>query len=165
MPDATTSRSVKLSRSTNNSDYYNLNNKSFGTLDDDDCSHPEYYVSQAFLEKMNNDQTLNEHDKMVIQRLACRKFHIPGQTFWQDYIFWFCNNHPIFCFCFADKRHPFGKGERILNLISTLAFGLAAASCVVLWFQYEERDFNNVLVTLFNSINITSGMVALFVFR
>jgi hypothetical protein len=142
------------------------NSRSFGALNDDD-SHPEYYVSLAFLEKMNNDDTISDHDKMVIQRLACRKFHIPGQTFWQDYSVWFGNNHVFFCFCFADPRHPFGKGERILNLIASLSFGLAATCCVVLWFHRNgiERDFNYVLVNFFGLINITSGMAALFTFR
>jgi hypothetical protein len=50
--------------------------------------HPEYYLDQKCQERMANDASLSDHDKMIIQRLACRKFHIPGNDFWEDYAFW-----------------------------------------------------------------------------
>jgi len=77
----------------------------------------------------------------------------------------FCNNHPFICFCYADPRHPLGKRERIMNLLSSLAFGLAATCCVVLWFHYEEdRDFDNVAFNFFGYYPITVGMLALLLF-
>lgn len=147
----------------------NLNTGDYHLADDNeesDLDHPEYYMSNSFIEKVKNDKTLTEHDIMIIQRLACRKFHIPGQTFWEDYQFWFCNNHPFFCFCYADKRHPFGRTERVLNLISSLAFGLAATCCVVLWYHYHRTviTFNTPLFTVMG-YDIQAGMVTLFAFR
>jgi hypothetical protein len=77
----------------------------------------------------------------------------------------FSNNHPIICFWSADPRHPLGVGERILNLTSSLAFGLAATCSVVLWFQYnEKRNFDNVAFSLFGYQDITVGMLALLLF-
>lgn len=57
-------------------------------LEEEDDDHPEYYLSKSVQNRIDNDSTLTEEDKMIIQRLACRKFHVPGHTFWQDYIYW-----------------------------------------------------------------------------
>jgi hypothetical protein len=78
----------------------------------------------------------------------------------------FCNNHPFLCFWFADPRHPLGYPERIMNLLASLAFGLAATCSVVLWFHYEEnRDFNNVAFVIPGlQKNVTVGMLALILF-
>lgn len=56
---------------------------------DEEDEHFEYYISQSMRERMNNDTNLTEEDKRIIQYLALRKFHIPGQTFWQDYRYWY----------------------------------------------------------------------------
>jgi hypothetical protein len=154
--------------------------RTFKTIYDDDVDddsdgdyfhmphpRPEYYMTDSMIDKIQNDSSLTEYDIMVIQRLACRKFHIPGNSFIEDYLFWFRNNHIMFSFCYADPRHPFGKRERVLNLISSLAFGLAATCCVVLWFHYhqEPNSFNHVRLALFDTVSITNGMIVLFVFR
>ena len=144
---------------------YSVFNSQTGMEIDLEDDHPEMYLSATMRDRMAHDATLSEHDKMIIQRLACRKFHIPGHTYWQDYWFWFNNNHPFVCFCCADPRHPLGRRERILNLLSSLAFGLAATCLVVLWFHYEDgRDFNNQAVSIFGYYNVTDGMVVLFLF-
>lgn len=159
--------------------------------------HPEYYLSTLAQSRIKNDASLSEEDKMIIQRLACRKFHIPGKTFWGDYFYWyverrglprvngdvfrrsttlltpdllystqrFSNNHPFLCFFFADPRHPLGKRERTLNLLATLAFGLAATCCVVLWFDNNpNRNFDNVAFPLPFYGDVTVGMLALILF-
>lgn len=105
----------------------------------------------------------------------------------------FCNNHPFICFCYADSRHPLGTIERIINLVSSLAFGLAATCCVVLWFYYHNDDpkanvnnnymngdddmtantenedslmqFNHVMFTIpYINLNVTTGIVTLLIF-
>lgn len=78
----------------------------------------------------------------------------------------FGNNHPFLCFWLADPRHPLGTPERVMNLIASLAFGLAATCSVVLWFHYEEtRDFNNVAFSVpGTNTNVTVGMLALVLF-
>lgn len=65
----------------------------------------------------------------------------------------FCNNHPFICFCYADSRHPLGTIERIINLVSSLAFGLAATCCVFLWFHYHNHPPNNS-----NNINANNNL-------
>jgi hypothetical protein len=77
----------------------------------------------------------------------------------------FSNNHPFFCFWWADPRHPLGSSERIVNLLASLAFGLAATCLVVLWFFYEdERDFDDVAFSIFGYMDVTVGMLALMLF-
>ena len=53
----------------------------------------------------------------------------------------------------ADPRHPLGRRERIFNLLSSLAFGLAATCCVILWFYYQgdKRNFDNVAFSVFGT--------------
>lgn len=50
--------------------------------------HPEYYMSERMQNRIQNDESLSGEDKLIIQYLACRKFHIPGNTFMGDYIYW-----------------------------------------------------------------------------
>lgn len=54
-----------------------------------DDEHPEYYLTNSMQDRISHDQTLSEHDKMIIQYLAMRKFHIPGNSYWEDYRFWY----------------------------------------------------------------------------
>jgi hypothetical protein len=62
-------------------------------LDDDDHEsndeHPEYYMSDSMREKIRKDTTLTADDQRIIQYLALRKFHIPGNTFYEDYMYWY----------------------------------------------------------------------------
>jgi hypothetical protein len=77
----------------------------------------------------------------------------------------FNNNHPFFCFCFADPRHPFGRPERILNLIASLAFGLAATCCVVLYFHNStEHHFDDVAFSVLGYVNVSIGALTLLLF-
>jgi hypothetical protein len=56
--------------------------------DDFEDDHPGYYMSERAKNRIDNDTTLTEEDKRIIQYLACRKFHIPGKSFWEDYFYW-----------------------------------------------------------------------------
>jgi hypothetical protein len=51
--------------------------------------HLDYYLSEQKRNELANDNTLSDHDRMIIQYLACRKFHIPGNSFWEDYSYWY----------------------------------------------------------------------------
>lgn len=133
-------------------------------MDEDDYEYCKQYLSPETKERIENDTTLTDYDRMVIQRLALRKWHIPGNTFWEDYFFWFDNNHPILCFWMADPRHPLGLSERIINLLASLAFGLSATCCVVLWFFYHKgTDFEKTFIELFG-FEISVGMISVFAF-
>lgn len=53
-----------------------------------------------------------------------------------------------------------------MNLVASLAFGLAATCCVVLWFHNnrDKRDFNNVAFAVPGLGNVTVGFLALLLF-
>lgn len=53
-----------------------------------DNEHPEFYMSEQVSFRLQNDKTQSKEDKMTIQYLAMRKFHIPGNGFWEDYMYW-----------------------------------------------------------------------------
>ena len=131
--------------------------------EDNDEQEATYYMSPEARDRLVHDSSLSDYDRMLIQRLACRRFHIPGNNFWEDYLFWFENNHPMVAFWRAHALHPLGQKERIVNLLSSLAFGLAATCGVVLWFFYEDKNFDRAIFNLFG-LNVSVGMVTLLVF-
>lgn len=58
-----------------------------------------------------------------------------------------------------------GKPERLLSLLASLGFGLAATCCVILWFHYEpKRNFDNVAFVAPVVGDVTVGMLALTLF-
>lgn len=132
-------------------------------LDSTNDDHPEMYMSVEVQQRFKNDTTLSDYDRMIIQRLACRRFHIPGNTYWEDYIYWFNNNQTFVCFWLADPRHPLGRRERVINLIASLSFGLAATCSVVLWFYYHQKNFDRVLFHFFG-FKVTTGTLTLLSF-
>ena len=130
--------------------------------DEDDALAFQYYTTDSMRERIDQTDNLSDYDKMVIQHLAMRRWHIPGYSYWEDYRSWLGNNHPFLCFCMANPLHPFGKRERIVNLAASLAFGLAAASGVVLYYFYENEDMNEVVFSAYG-FDISQGMISLMI--
>jgi hypothetical protein len=47
-----------------------------------------WYMTQQERQRLRNNQQLSAKDKRIVQYLAMRKFHIPGNAFWEDYFYW-----------------------------------------------------------------------------
>lgn len=126
----------------------------------------EYKANNSFMtEELRNQlesrKDLTEEQKIIVQRLAMKSFHLPKNGYWEDWHQFVCNNHPIFSFCLADPLHPFGRKERILNLVASLAFGLAATCLVVLYFHnHDSVAMEDALISL-GPLRISNGMFCL----
>jgi hypothetical protein len=152
--NASTSSSVQYQLQAKESDF---------CCDDDYHDDFSYYVSDDVRKRLEDDSSMPEHDKEIIQRLARRSFHLPGNTFWQDWRSFLCNNHPILGFKFAHPNHPFGFMQRLVNLVASIAFGLAATSIVVLWYYYKGKDMSKVAFTVYK-YDMCAGNLSLLVF-
>ena len=135
----------------------------FGLCFDDGDDDISYFMAEDALKRLREDKTLTEQEKDIVQRLARRSFHLPGNSFWQDWHSFVGNNHPLFGFRCAHEYHPFGLQQRLINLIASIAFGLAATSMVVLWYYYEEKDMGEVALTLLG-YSLTKGNMSLLFF-
>lgn len=76
----------------------------------------------------------------IVPALAARSYHIPGNTWWQDWGQYFSNNHPILGLCCHHKFHPVGTGKRVVVLVGSMACGLAVSNIIYLWFLTRSDD-------------------------
>jgi len=120
-----------------------------------------------------NCSKYTEEDLYVKKLLARRSFHLPEHNWFQDWIQFIKNNHPLFGLCLYHPLHPLRLGHRIFIFIGSVAFGLTATNFVYLWYAYSNEDMNKILVevSLGNTpvisredLQITYGMVALWTF-
>lgn len=122
------------------------------------------------------NQAYNEA-RFIVLLLAARSYHIPGNNWYQDWIQFLRNNHPLFGIFCHHKLHPLRLGQRIVCLIGSVAFGLSATNCVYLYYNYNNSNMNEILFRVHmenveNSLStdknqiweVTHGMVALWTF-
>lgn len=116
---------------------------------------------------------LTEDEMRTIVALAYRQFHLPNQSYWQDLRHYLVNNHPLFGLCFHHKLHPLRVRDRIMMLLGSISFGLAATSGVVVWFwhnqwsmdeTYASYSFQLPLIGNVLDVTITKGMISLWLF-
>lgn len=96
--------------------------------------------------KQHGGHTTRDEKKKELQRLlAARSAHLPGYSWCGDWIQWMRNNHPLLGMCCKYKEHPIGIGQRIVILISSIFFGLAATNIVYLFYNIVEDANGTVL--------------------
>mmetsp|Transcript_4501 Transcript_4501/g.5210 ORF Transcript_4501/g.5210 Transcript_4501/m.5210 type:complete len:312 (+) Transcript_4501:24-959(+) len=125
--------------------------------DSEEIEENNPYLTANAREKIASKDWSNR-EKIIIQRLTMKSFHLPGNSYWQDWFQFVRNNHLVLGFCMADPLHPFSLKERVLNLLASLAFGLAATSIVALWYYYNKEDMNQVILPLPFGYGISHGM-------
>lgn len=133
------------------------------TEKDNEIEENNAYVGEDVRKYLRDKEGLTDEEKIIIQRLSMKAFHLPGNTYWQDWIMFISNNHILASFCFAHPLHPFSRKERIMNLVASLSFGLAATSMVMLWYYYNARDMDQSVVAAFG-LSVSHGMLATAVF-
>ena len=91
----------------------------------------------------------------IVPILASRSYHIPGNTWWQDWIQYFANNHPVFGLCFHHKLHPVGKCKRVIVLIGSIACGLVISNVLFLYFLSTSQGVNGEFISVDFRLNAT----------
>ena len=96
--------------------------------------------------EQQDDGLTEEERNILIPALAEQKFHLPGNTWCQDWTQYFCNNHPIFSLCCHHRLHPVSQGMRIAGLVGSIVFGLALTNIIWLFFIYDQDDADAVVI-------------------
>ena len=104
-----------------------------------------------------------ERDQLaqIVPFLANRAYHLPGNSYFQDWRQYFLNNHPVLGICCSNRLHPMTTCTRVIMLIGSLCSGLVITNFVYLWFlQYAEsginQEFISVQINFANSTNWNS---------
>ena len=112
----------------------------------------------------NSDQ----EDDVIIQLLAKRSCHLPGNSWTQDWIQFVFNNHIILGICCHHKLHPLETWERSIALVGSIGFGLFATNIANMWYiRYSEiadDELYTIPITipyLDEEFVITKGLVVL----
>mmetsp|Transcript_24501 Transcript_24501/g.30795 ORF Transcript_24501/g.30795 Transcript_24501/m.30795 type:complete len:291 (+) Transcript_24501:134-1006(+) len=95
---------------------------------------------EEYKAKQQVGHTTRDEKKLELQRLlASRSAHLPGYSWCADWVQWMRNNHPVFGMCCKYKENPVGIGQRVMILISSIFFGLAATNLVYLFYHIVEE--------------------------
>lgn len=116
-----------------------------------------------------------EEEIYLIRLLSRRAMHLPHMNWWQDWIQYMKNNHPLLGVFFHHKKHPLRKGHRLYILLASVAFGLAATNCVYLYYAINNEEMDKVIIEItldghplnfrkIEALEVTYGMVALWTF-
>lgn len=98
-------------------------------------------------------------DSILIPLLVKRSYHIPGNTYAQDYVMWFRNNHIVFGICLHHPKHPLETWERMLQWLASSSFGLVATSLVYEAYElFPDIMGMNLFETTYMQITV-GGMV------
>lgn len=99
---------------------------------------------------------------VTIPMLALRSYHLPGNSWCDDYLQYYANNHPIFGICCHHALHPIRFRDRLVNLFGSIVFGLAVTNLIWLFFIFnEDRDEDKTVLTISLggiSTNVTATM-------
>jgi hypothetical protein len=131
--------------------------------EEDELVTNDHYLSADVRERIASKPDLKDSEKLIIQRLAMKSFHLPGNSYWEDWKQFVCNNHIILAFFLSHPLHPFTRKERVLNLVASLAFGLTATSSIFLWYYYNGKDMHQPFFTLFGH-TVEHGMFTTAIF-
>ena len=84
----------------------------------------------------------------IIPALANRSYHLPGNSYHEDIIQYFRNNHPIIGIFCHHAQHPVQFRMRLLQLFSSIICGLTLTNGVWLWFYFSKSDQDEPFLTI-----------------
>lgn len=118
-------------------------------------------MSEKFPDEPSGTLTVEERSaELIIPLLARRSCHLPGNTWWEDWRQWFCNNHIFFGICLHHRLHPVEWWERLVALAASIAFSLVATNIVYQLHRQDEERMDAEIIS-YSGYTITHGMVAL----
>jgi hypothetical protein len=121
-----------------------LNRPAPPTTDCDSSSSDSCDVVDQFREYEHEVSRENE----LVPALAMRCYHLPGYTYWGDWVQYFRNNHPVLGLCCHHVQHPIRARLRLLHLTGSLVFGLAATNIIWLYFFYDGSDIRQPVISI-----------------
>jgi hypothetical protein len=97
-----------------------------------------------------HDTTLTPEEKayrdQVIPLLLVRAYHLPNNNWYQDWVQYMTNNHPVWGIFWYHRYHPVTRTVRIFSLIGSMLFGLAITNIIYLAFVFSSTDYDTSYV-------------------
>ncbi|CAJ1951964.1 unnamed protein product [Cylindrotheca closterium] len=90
----------------------------------------------------------------LVPLLAAQAYHIPGNTWFQDWRQFMRNNHPLFGICLHHKLHPIKSCTRMIALCGSILFGLVMTNIFYLFYLWNP-EFDQIVM----SITLDSGEI------
>ena len=104
--------------------------------------------------KQQIGHTKKEANELQLRRLlAARSAHLPGYSWCADWVQWMRNNHPLLALCCKYRANPVGIGNRLIILLGSISFGLAATNFIYLFYQVYD-DANGVVLKIKTGENL-----------
>jgi len=114
--------------------------------------------------KSSEESTGDSETEELVQLLALQSYHLPGNSWMQDWCQFMANNHPIFGVCCHNKVHPIKSCTRIVALAGTITFGLAITNVFYVFYLWNP-EYNRVLASIATDNGteyvLTTGMLLL----
>jgi hypothetical protein len=114
----------------------------------------------------------------IVPYLMRHAYHLPGNSWSQDWWQYMTNNHPVFSLCLRHRYHPLGWKLVFVNLLGSMLFGLALTSIVYCVFVFMGQDSEQELLryqtgvastgidpnldSALTSVSVTTGNLVLF---
>lgn len=112
-------------------------------------------------EQEQRSKKIKTRDEILVPLLAQRSFHLPGNTWKEDWVQWMRNNHIVFGTCFHHPLHPIETWERMVVLLGSISFAMVATNIGYVWDWYDGEDhhFDPSEVVYQWNVTRTSGVV------
>jgi hypothetical protein len=110
------------------------------------------------------ESTGDSKTEELVQLLALQSYHLPGNSWMQDWFQFMANNHPVFGVCCHNKVHPIKSCTRIVALVGSITFGLAITNLFYvfyLWNPEYDRVLASVATDNGTEYVLTTGMLLL----
>lgn len=85
-------------------------------------------------------QVTDPEEAMLVQCLALQSYHLPGNSWAQDWKQFMLNNHPVLGICCHHPKHPIKACTRFVALIGSCVVGLAITNLFYLFCKFLLHD-------------------------
>ena len=121
--------------------------------------HHLVHVSSSSTNKESDLMTPEEiaYRDQVIPLLLVRAYHLPNHTWYQDWMQYMTNNHPVLGIVWHHRYHPVKRLVRIASLIGSMLFGLALTNIIYLAFVFSDTDYDKAYISVDPTATASSG--------
>lgn len=130
----------------------------FNMAKDSNCSCDKYSTSTPTtssdsLVDIDTQRQIYEEESIIRQKLSIRSYHLPGNTWGQDYAMYIKNNHLVFGLCCRHRLNPVTTKHRLIILLGSLACGLTITNAVYLYFLLGDKNYDDTALAFTLSLS------------
>lgn len=131
------------------------------SMGDATCSDAQSRLSRY---KATMGSSYRSDPSYLVPLLAAQAYHIPGNSWFQDWRQFMCNNHPLFGIFLHHKLHPIKSCTRVIALVGSILFGLVMTNIFYLFYVWNP-EFDQIVMSITldsgDVYSLTTGMLLL----